>query len=293
LEEKHKNRYKLYNLCSERHYDASRFHNRVANYPFDDHHPPKFELIKPFCEDVKSWLDEDPGNIVAIHCKAGKGRTGVMICCFLLDSNPDMTAKDALELYDKKRTRDERGVTIPSQRRYVEYYDCLVRRGLEYQSVILKPMSLSFTPLPTLNGGSFTLQITIYQNNGTSDGINYGKHISKVFRSDPIEVRKNQESNQFSFLFPQDCKCVSGDARIEVKCKEVLKTKSTLFAFWLNTFFVGNCYYATTSRQSSSTSSARLSSGNTSLTEAANTTTNHSSPPTNGHCKPVSERHQR
>lgn len=285
LEEKHKHKYKLYNLCSERHYDASRFHNRVANYPFDDHHPPKIEQIKPFCEDVTSWLNEDANNVVAIHCKAGKGRTGVMICCFLLHSKHVSSAKEALELYDQKRTRDLRGVTIPSQRRYVEYYEDLVKRGtcqeLQYHPVILKPFSFSFSPLPTFNGGSLTFEITIYQNNGTSDGI--GKNNTKVFRSETLEVRKNQD--QFVYLFPQDCKSVAGDVRIEVKCKDVLKTKTPFLAFWFNTFFVRNS--SSSSRlQSSSTSlsSARLSSGNTSFTE--NMTRNHH-PPTNGHCRPV------
>ena len=50
LEEKHKNCYKVYNLCSEHYY-----------YLFDDHNPQEF-----------GW----------IHCKAGKGRTGLMICSY-------------------------------------------------------------------------------------------------------------------------------------------------------------------------------------------------------------------
>lgn len=65
LEERHKDHYKVYNLCKEkkRQYDYSIFHNRVSCFPFSDHNPPKLEQILDFCNDVQEWFDEDPNNI--------------------------------------------------------------------------------------------------------------------------------------------------------------------------------------------------------------------------------------
>jgi phosphatidylinositol-3,4,5-trisphosphate 3-phosphatase/dual-specificity protein phosphatase PTEN len=71
-------------LCSERAYPAERFHGRVAHFPFDDHNPPPLGMFLYFCKDVEEWLAQDPLNVAAIHCKAGKGRTGVMITAFLM-----------------------------------------------------------------------------------------------------------------------------------------------------------------------------------------------------------------
>ena len=45
------------------------------------------------------------------------------------------------------------GVTIPSQRRYVEYYASLVQEQLIYHPVTLTIREIRLEPVPALNGG--------------------------------------------------------------------------------------------------------------------------------------------
>lgn len=119
--QRHPKLYKIYNLCSERDYDPHLFAN-VACYPFDDHNPCRFEMIQRFCDDVEVWLGGDPERVAAVHCKAGKGRTGLLVSCYLMHSGVCATPDEALAFYADKRTKNRKGVTIPSQIRYVHYY---------------------------------------------------------------------------------------------------------------------------------------------------------------------------
>lgn len=121
LDMRHAGHYKVYNLCIEQAYDTSHFHGRVERYPIDDNHVPSLEMIKEFCEDVYLWLSSDSKNIAVIHCMAGKGRTGLMVCSYLVYTG--MSAEESLRVYAEKRTTNNEGVSIPSQRRYVRYWE--------------------------------------------------------------------------------------------------------------------------------------------------------------------------
>ncbi|KAL2324211.1 hypothetical protein Fmac_023269 [Flemingia macrophylla] len=123
FETHHKGKYKVYNLCSERLYDASLFEGKVASFPFDDHNCPPIQLIISFCQSAYSWLKEDIENVVVVHCKAGMARTGLMISSLLLFLKFFPTAEESMDYYNQKRCLDGKGLVLPSQIRYVKYFE--------------------------------------------------------------------------------------------------------------------------------------------------------------------------
>jgi len=236
LEKKHKDHYKIYNLCSERSYDISKFHSRVAVYPFDDHNPPEFGQMRPFCEDVAKWLDEHEDNVAVVHCKAGKGRTGLMICAYLLHSGTKTTANEVLEYYASIRTSDSKGVTIPSQRRYVDYYATLINDRLQYNPVKMYLTSIVIDALPQMGMGGHEghIQFEIRQTS-------VRPYVSEVYQA-------RRSDGMINLLLPQPLLIV-GDIKIEFIQKlklDILNLgqrpryvdKKNLFHFWVNTFFI-------------------------------------------------------
>jgi protein-tyrosine phosphatase len=41
-------------------------------------------MIFYFCLDALVYLSKDPENVIAVHCKAGKGRTGLAIAAWMI-----------------------------------------------------------------------------------------------------------------------------------------------------------------------------------------------------------------
>lgn len=125
---KHKDHYRIYNLCSERDYDETLFHNRVERIFIDDHNVPTVKDIIWFCKNAREFMAEDKRNVIAIHCKGGKGRTGTIICVWLVECGIFEDAKGSLDYFGDRRTdlsvgSKFQGVETPSQSRFVGYFE--------------------------------------------------------------------------------------------------------------------------------------------------------------------------
>lgn len=237
---RHPGRVHVYNLCAELHYDAQKFDGQVSCFPFFDHNPCPLNLILPFCVHVHEWLLKDPDNVVAVHCKAGKGRTGFMIACYLLYAGTCATAAEALEFYANKRTKDAKGVTIPSQIRYVSYFEDLLgsigwlervvpaipaRNTLFLKSVTLRGLPYAYSTCPEQL--SF---VVVDPNKKYEDGT-----YKTVFSSKGV-LQPHADLAQDCVLFSAEtAPCI---LELCDDFKVVFSGSSKLFSLWANTRFV-------------------------------------------------------
>jgi protein-tyrosine phosphatase len=163
LEKFHPDKYKVFNLRGQYAYDEKNFHYRVVSYEMKDHHPPRLELMAPFCREVHDHLEKDPTNVVAVHCKAGKGRTGVMICAYLYYIKFFENPRQIMDYYSIVRTHNNKGVTIPSQRRYVYYFSHLRDKQLNYLPLKIELVGIYIERPPKtralLGKGSINLRV--------------------------------------------------------------------------------------------------------------------------------------
>lgn len=51
-----------------------------------------------FCNNAREFMAADKKNVIAIHCKGGKGRTGTIICVWMVDCGIFDDAKVSLNV---------------------------------------------------------------------------------------------------------------------------------------------------------------------------------------------------
>ncbi|KAI4877746.1 hypothetical protein NFI96_016173, partial [Prochilodus magdalenae] len=240
LDTKHPDHYKVYNLCSEKGYDPVFFHYKVERVMIDDHNVPSLEDMLRYTASVREWMAADPGNIIAIHCKGGKGRTGTMVCTWLIDSDQFESAQDSLEYFGERRTDKSmsskfQGVETPSQSRYVGYYEIMKNK---YDRQLPPPKSLR---IKSLRIHSIT---GVGKGNGSDLKVRIIAKKETVFQC----VCAKQDNcalfpdvgNNTVVISLQEGPVVSGDVKVMFESSAGLPKgyEDCPFYFWFNTSFI-------------------------------------------------------
>jgi phosphatidylinositol-3,4,5-trisphosphate 3-phosphatase/dual-specificity protein phosphatase PTEN len=85
------------------------------------------KLLFTICEKIHKFFEKDDENVVVVNCRAGKGRTGTIVCCYLLFSGRFKNPEEAFLYYSRKRFRKGGGVTQPSQKNMLDIFiKCLL-----------------------------------------------------------------------------------------------------------------------------------------------------------------------
>jgi phosphatidylinositol-3,4,5-trisphosphate 3-phosphatase/dual-specificity protein phosphatase PTEN len=94
-----------------------------------------------------------------------------------------------MDSFSSVRCKDSRGVTIPSQRRYIEYYADYLQNNRQYDNVSVRLESIEIN-VPKKLSDEFpkTLKLQIYK-----------ESFNKIFESN--KHRMDSESNKFLFQF--------------------------------------------------------------------------------------------
>ncbi len=134
---------------------------------------------------------------------------------------------------------DEKGVTIPSQRRYITYYDTTIRRELSYKPVKLYLRYIVLDPVPNFNSQVY-IQFTVKQ-----------RRREKDYESKMYSLPRRTDHRQYQMAVEPPL-LLSEDVKIEFTTKprfgdifgqhskkiQQLAKGDKAFHFWLNTFFV-------------------------------------------------------
>ncbi|CAL9698372.1 unnamed protein product [Knipowitschia caucasica] len=140
LRSKHGEHYLVLNL-SERRNDLIKLNHKVLEFGWPDHHAPALDKICSMCKAIDMWLNGDSHNVVVLHNKGNRGRTGVVVAAYMHYSNITASADQALDRFAMRRFYEDKALPVgqPSQIRYVRYFNGLLSGHIKINN---KPLFL-------------------------------------------------------------------------------------------------------------------------------------------------------
>ncbi|XP_007567641.1 tensin isoform X4 [Poecilia formosa] len=140
LQSKHGEHYLVLNLSEQRN-DLTKLNHKVLEFGWPDHHAPALDKICSMCKAMDTWLSGDQRNVVLLHNKGNRGRTGVVVAAYMHYSNISASADQALDRFAMRRFYEDKALPggQPSQRRYVQYFNGLLSGHIKINN---KPLFL-------------------------------------------------------------------------------------------------------------------------------------------------------
>lgn len=100
-------------------WDSAPFRPQFKHFPIDDYGIPKnMDIVNEICQ---IW-DKESERALVVHCMAGLSRTGMILACILVQKF-HMSAQEAIQLVNKKRSRNGGAVMTTKQERFVDDYE--------------------------------------------------------------------------------------------------------------------------------------------------------------------------
>jgi len=131
---------------SERKYDTSKFRGEVVEVAFRGLPSPPLELLLELCLSSHHWLASDASNVLVVHCFQGYSRSAIFLSCFMAFRGFCATPVDALHQVCKAVNISDKKDIVPSQRRYLAYFQQV---GRYICSAIVEQMKVQQGIFPT------------------------------------------------------------------------------------------------------------------------------------------------
>jgi phosphatidylinositol-3,4,5-trisphosphate 3-phosphatase and dual-specificity protein phosphatase PTEN len=232
LFERHGKNFLVFNLSGFQ-YDTSKFYDQVLSFEWLDHHAPQLETLFSIVSKMVNFAKQNVKNIVVVHCNAGKGRTGTVICCYLMFLNYFDTVEDCFKYYSKMRFDFGDAVTQPGQVRYVHYFHKLLKEKYYFPlQKTIKTITMKHIPLKE-KSGEIRPFIEIYFNN--SDNIDF---TNKTSYFEQKKVSYNDKSSEDVIILENANLNILGDVTIKISTQYLLSDKK-LGRISFNTAFSG------------------------------------------------------
>ncbi len=121
---------------------------QVLEFSFLGYPSPPLGMLFNICTSIESWLVADEENVALVHCLNGMGRTAILISCFLAWVGRAPSPQLGLEWVSGCKGIPVDKLTVPSQRRYLQYFsDILDGQRPSNQVLILKRVVMNSVPM--------------------------------------------------------------------------------------------------------------------------------------------------